>query len=125
MKKNRPVNLNLMTIKFPSTAIISILHRLSGVVLFLLIPCILLSLHYSLVSAVGFAKVEHVFQNPVSKLVIWLLLASLVHHLFAGIRHLLMDLGLGEGIRVGKATAWLVMTISAVLFVLIGVWLWA
>jgi len=122
----RPVNLNLMTIKFPSTAIISILHRISGVFLFLLLPCILLALQYSLLSPQGFAKVQHVFQNPISKLVIWLLLTSLAMHFFAGIRHLLMDLGWGDkNMKQGKATAWLTMTITFILFVLIGVWLWA
>lgn len=124
MNKQRPVNLNLMTIKFPSTAIISILHRISGVFLFLLIPCILLSLHYSLISSAGFDKVVLVFQYPISKIIIWLLLSSLTHHFFAGIRHLLMDLGVGEGIKAGKISACLVMAISAVLFILIGVWLW-
>jgi len=114
-----------MTIKFPITAIISILHRLSGVILFLLIPCILLSLHYSLISPEGFGKVAAFFQNPVAKVVIWLLLASLAHHLFAGFRHLCMDLGWAEGIKAGKITSWLVMTLSFVVFVLIGVWLWA
>ncbi len=126
MNKHRPVNLNLMTIKFPSTAIISILHRISGLILFLLIPCVLLALHYSLISPAGFAKVQHVFQNPISKIVLWLLLTSLAIHFFAGIRHLLMDIGIGDAnMKQGRMTAWLMMTISFILFVLIGVWLWA
>lgn len=124
MSKDRPVNLSLRTIKFPSTAIVSVLHRFSGVFLFLMIPCILLTLKYSLVSPEGFAKVHIVFHNAIVKVVLWLLLSSLVHHFFAGCRHLLMDLGFGESIHVAKCTAWIVMTISTILFVLLGVWIW-
>ena len=125
MSKERPVNLSLSTVKFPSTAIVSVLHRLSGLLLFLLLPCILLALKYSLLSDTGFLTVQQVLYNPVSKVVLWIILAALVHHFFAGIRHLLMDLGLGETLVVSKITAWLVMIISTILFVLIGVWLWA
>ena len=110
--------------KFPLAAIVSVLHRLAGLYLFLLIPCMLLALQYSLTSPQGFATVQYVFQNAVVKVVIWFLLSALAHHFFAGIRHLLMDTGIGESLRVATFTAWLVTTISVVLFILIGVWLW-
>lgn len=124
MNKDRPVNLSLMTIKFPSTAIVSVLHRISGFFLFLLLPCVLLALRYSLTSEDGFAKVVQVLHNPVSKVVLWVILASLAHHFIAGIRHLVMDLGWGETLATSKITAWLVMMTSFILFILIGVWLW-
>ena len=124
MSKQRPVHLDLSKIKFPSTAIISILHRISGVLLFLLLPCILLAFHYSLLSQDGFNIVHSVLHNSVAKVVLWILLISIVHHFFAGIRHLLMDLGFGESMCKAKATSWLVFLIDIILFVLIGVWLW-
>ena len=124
MSKERPVHLDLLKIKFPSTAIISILHRISGVLLFLLLPCILLAFRYSLISADGFATVQLVLHNAVAKVVLWVLLISIVHHFFAGIRHLFMDLGFGESMFMAKMTSWLVFIIDIILFILIGVWLW-
>ncbi len=125
MKDTRPVNLQIYTMKFPVTAICSILHRAAGVFLFLMIPLILLSLKYSLASAADFASVQSIFSCALSKVILWLLLSALVYHFFAGVRHLLMDIGLGESLIAGKLSAWCVMFISILLFILMGVWLWA
>ena len=124
MNKERPVHLNLLTMKFPSTAIISILHRISGFLLFLLLPCILLALRYSLISPEGFTSVQTTLHTPLVKVIVWLLLASIIHHVLAGIRHLIMDWGIGESLVASKATAWLVFVCDIILIVLIGVWLW-
>lgn len=62
--------------------------------------------------------------SPLAKFVVWVLLSGLMYHLTAGIRHLIMDLGIGETLEGGKLGAKLVFIISAVLIVLMGVWIW-
>jgi len=124
VKTQRPVNLDLRTIKLPVTAYTSILHRISGVILFLGIALLLLALQQSLASSEGFLQVKQYLAHPLAKFVMWGLLSALLYHLVAGIRHLLMDLGLGETLEGGKRGSKAVLVISAVLIVLAGVWLW-
>ncbi|KXU38517.1 succinate dehydrogenase [Ventosimonas gracilis] len=124
MKTQRPVNLDLRTIKLPVTAYTSILHRISGVVLFLGLVLLLLALQQSLASEEGFLQVKQYLAHPLAKFVSFGLLSALLYHLVAGIRHLLMDLGLGETLEGGKRGSKAVLVISAVLIVLAGVWLW-
>ena len=96
VKDTRPVNLDLTTVKFPLPAIISILHRISGVALFFGIGVVLYLLQLSLESEAGFERVTELFRATPVKLVVWLLLTGLLYHLIAGIKHLLMDWGIGE-----------------------------
>jgi len=124
VKTQRPVNLDLRTIKLPVTAYTSILHRISGVVLFLGLVLLLLALQQSLASEEGFLQVKQYLAHPLAKFVSFGLLSALLYHLVAGIRHLLMDLGLGETLEGGKRGSKAVLVISAVLIVLAGVWLW-
>ena len=109
------MNLDLTTIRFPITAISSILHRITGVILFLFIPLLLWALGTMLISTEGFAKVESCFANPIVKFINWGLLSCLLYHVVAGIRHLLMDMGIGESKTGGKRGAQLVLVISAIL----------
>lgn len=124
MGKQRPVNLNLFTIKFPLPAIISILHRVSGAIVFLLIPLLLWMLQKSLTSSVAFDELQDTLSNPFMKLVIWALVSALLYHLVAGLRHLLMDLGLGEDLRAARFSGWVAIVISIILIVIAGAWLW-
>lgn len=124
VNSQRPVNLDLRTIKLPVTATSSILHRISGVILFFGIAVLLYGLDKSLASEQGFAEVKEWLANPLVKLVIWVLLSGLMYHLTAGIRHLIMDLGIGEDLEGGRLGAKLVLVISAILIVLMGVWIW-
>ena len=96
VKDIRPVNLDLTTVKFPLPAITSILHRISGVGLFFGIGVVLYFLQLSLESEAGFERVLELFRATPVKLTILLILAGLLYHLIAGIKHLLMDWGLGE-----------------------------
>ncbi|MCB2551775.1 succinate dehydrogenase, cytochrome b556 subunit, partial [Listeria monocytogenes] len=79
-----PVNLDLRTIKLPVTAYTSILHRISGVILFLGIAVLLFALDKSLSSEEGFEQVKACLTSPLAKLVIWCLLSALLYHLVAG-----------------------------------------
>ena len=96
VKDTRPVNLDLTTVKFPLPAITSILHRISGVGLFFGIGVMLYFLQLSLESEAGFKRVLELLRATPIKFTIWLILAGLLYHLIAGIKHLLMDWGLGE-----------------------------
>jgi len=120
----RPVNLDIGTIKLPITAIVSILHRVSGVILFAVVAVLLWALDLSLSGEDGFAAVRECLSSPVAKVVLWACLAALAYHLVAGVRHLIMDLGIGESLEGGRLGAKLVLVIAVVLILLAGVWVW-
>ncbi|WP_462383169.1 succinate dehydrogenase, cytochrome b556 subunit [Pseudomonas sp. Marseille-QA0892] len=124
VNSQRPVNLDLRTIKLPVTAYTSILHRISGVILFVGIAALLLALDVSLSSEEGFETVKGYLTSPLVKLVTWALLSALLYHLVAGVRHLIMDMGVGETLQGGKLGSQIVIAVSAVLILLAGVWIW-
>jgi succinate dehydrogenase / fumarate reductase cytochrome b subunit len=119
VKSNRPVNLSMgqvlaVNLKSP-VAIASILHRLSGVVVFLLVPVLLWILDQSLSSSEGFDYVKNViFGNIFVRLIVWVFVAGLIYHFIAGVKHLLADLGIAEELQSGRMAA----TISLVLSVI-------
>ncbi|SHI14519.1 succinate dehydrogenase cytochrome b556 subunit [Ferrimonas marina] len=125
MNKPRPVYLDLQQIQFPATAIASILHRVSGVVLFGAIAILLWLFATSLESADGFAQVSALMNGFLAKLVLWAILTAFAYHLCSGIRHLLMDMGHFEGsMESGNRSARVAFAGAAVLSVLAGIWLW-
>ena len=124
-QSRRPKYLNLVKIKQPLPAIVSILHRISGVLLFFPgLPLLLYSLQQVLESPESYAQFQSVIANPIIKCGFIFLLWALVHHFCAGIRHLALDLHLGstlEGARLGSK---LVVAFSIGITVLLGVLLW-
>lgn len=124
MNHKRPVNLDISTIKLPVTAKVSILHRVSGVILVAAVAVLMWMLDTSLESAEGFASISEIFSSTPAKMLLWACLAALAYHLVAGLRHLLMDMGIGESLEGGKRGAVLVFVIALVLIVLAGVWVW-
>lgn len=124
MKDNRPVNLNLATFKWPITAISSILHRISGVLLFLAVPFCLWALEKSLNSKAEFNQVKQLLQGDLSKLILWAILSLLTYHIVAGIRHLLMDAGIGEELESGIAGSQIVIVLGVIFAAGLGVWIW-
>lgn len=124
MKNQRPKNLNLFTIRFPVPAIASVLHRLSGFVLFLIIPVALWALNRSLTSMASFDALYRLFLSPTTKFIIWCCLSAFFYHLVAGIRHLLMDIHVGEELKSGRLSAILTFVITGLLMILTGLWLW-
>lgn len=124
VNKTRPVNLDLTTIRFPLTAIVSILHRMSGVLVFLFIPVLLWMLGKSTFSEEGFLALQACFSSPVSKFIAWVVVSGLVYHFVAGVRHLVMDMGFGEEKHSGLIGAKVVLIISAILAIVVGVWIW-
>lgn len=124
MKDNRPVNLDLTKFRWPLPALTSIVHRISGVFIFLAIALLLYLLELSLESEAGFADVASLIANPLIKFFVWAVLAALLYHLIAGIKHLLMDFGIGETLAGSVLGAKLVIVSSAIAIIIAGVWLW-
>lgn len=124
MQQKRPINLDLGTMKFPPMAIASILHRVSGVVLFLLMPVILYFAGLSLHSQASFVALKQILTQPLHKLILWAFGSALIYHLLAGIRHLLMDLGYGESLRAGRRSAIFVIALTIILAFILGIRIW-
>ena len=124
MKPNRPVNLDLGTIALPLPAKASILHRVSGVALVVAVAVLLYLFDLSLSGEAGFARAAGLLATTPAKLVIWAVLAALIYHCVAGVKHLLMDLGIGESLQGGIMAARITFAVAAVLIVLAGVWVW-
>jgi succinate dehydrogenase / fumarate reductase, cytochrome b subunit len=124
MDKKRPIYLDLTKIRMPVAAIVSILHRLSGVALFLAIPYLLYLWLLSLSSAEGYDALQTALQGGMMRGLVYLVLLALLYHWVAGIRHLLMDMGVGEEKISGRRGAILVLVVVVVLALLLGVWLW-
>lgn len=120
----RPVNLDLTTIKFPIPALASISHRIAGVALFVAVPILLWMLGRSLASPESFAEMKELLDTGLAKFVLWGILAALAYHFVAGIKHLIMDWGIGETLEGGRRFAIAGFIIAAVLMVLAGVWVW-
>ncbi|MCC3702340.1 succinate dehydrogenase cytochrome b556 subunit [Rouxiella badensis] len=122
MKKQRPVNLDLQTIRFPVTAIASILHRVSGVITFVAVGILLWLLGTSLSSPEGFAHAAAIMNSFFVKFIFWGILTALAYHVCGGIRHLLMDFGvIEESLAVGKLSAYIAIGITVLLSILAAV----
>ena len=125
VKDNRPVNLDLATFKgLPITAVASFPHRITGVILFGAIGFLLWALQQSVASPASFNELKALLGLPVAKFVTWVILSSVLYHFVAGIKHLILDLGIGETLQGGKVLAIGTMLISGVLIIAAGVWLW-
>ncbi len=124
MSKARPKFLNLFQIRQPVPAIVSILHRISGALLFLFLWLFLLGLQRSLVSADSYAQLKTLLEHPLAKVVLLGLLWSFLHHTFAGIRHLALDLRWGIQLPGARASAYAVLVLSFGLTAVLGVLLW-
>ena len=91
--------------RLPITAYVSILHRVSGIILFFVLPLFLWCLDKSLESPQGFALIKNIFANPLAQVIIWGGLSILAYHMVMGVRHLLMDAGYGESYEAGRLSA--------------------
>lgn len=117
----RPVFFDLLRIRFPVTAIVSIGHRVSGVVLALFVPVLAYLLQLSLEGAERFSDVVALLQHLPVRFVIVLLAWALAHHVLAGVRHLLFDVHLGTRLGAARASAWAVFAIELLVVLLAAV----
>jgi succinate dehydrogenase / fumarate reductase cytochrome b subunit len=123
--KPRPVYLNLFEIRQPLGAVVSILHRISGALLFLVgIPVLLWGVQASLESPETFAQWKAVAAHPLSKLVALALAWAYLHHLLAGVRHLVLDLHVGLDLPSARRSAVIVFVLALLLTLVVAVRLW-
>jgi succinate dehydrogenase / fumarate reductase cytochrome b subunit len=114
------VFLDLWRIKLPLSGVVSILHRISGVMMVLTIPVAAILFHQALSGAEGFALVAGILDVWLVKLVLAVLAWSLLHHLFAGIRYLLLDLGLGLDRSAARRSAMIALAAAIAVLVIGG-----
>ncbi|MCB1966550.1 MAG: succinate dehydrogenase, cytochrome b556 subunit [Candidatus Accumulibacter sp.] len=121
IKKKRPKNLDLPTIRLPLPGILSIIHRISGAVLFLLLPFLLWLFESSLESAETFASFRGVVDNALVKIILLGLIWFYMHHFCAGIRYLLLDLHIGVDLKSALLSSKIVFGVSIALTLIVGV----
>lgn len=124
LSKKRPKYLNLIKIKLPIAGIASILHRVSGVGLFLMLPLLVWLLELSLRSPESFAAMKVVAAHPLLKLILIGLLWALLHHFCMGIRILLIDIHVGVDKAQASASAKMVLAVSLPMTLILGAKLW-
>lgn len=115
----RPVFLTLYLIRLPVTAVLSILHRIFGVVLVLAIPFLIYQLDQSVASAQAYAEVIERFSSPWLRFVGMALVWFLLFHLLSGLRFLSIDLGIGTERSMARKTAWLTHAVALIAAVLL------
>lgn len=113
-KQDRPLNINPFSIRLPVMAWVSVAHRLSGLIVFFLIPLALWALQHSLASSEGFEAVRIVFAHFGTKFFLWVFISALSFHLLAGIRHLFMDIKWGNSLSHARFSARLVWVLSII-----------
>ncbi len=123
MQKQRPKNLNLLTIRLPINAVVSILHRASGMALFLALPLILLAFQYSVSSLETYTALVELLDHWFFKLILIGLAWAFCHHFFAGVRHLLQDIhwmtSLNNARLSSRILLWLVGIVTAIFSIVI------
>jgi len=124
MNKKRPKHLALHQIKLPLPGIVSILHRVSGLLLFIALPLLLLMLQYSLASIETYTRLMGVLANPLLKLLLLGLLWAFLHHFCAGLRYLAVDMHLVRDLAQARNSSKVVMAVSLLLTILVGAKLW-
>ena len=121
---NRPIFLDIISIRLPIPGIVSILHRISGVLLFISLPLLLWLLAGTLDNAATFESYRAFVAHPLVKIGLIGLLWAYLHHFFAGIRFLFLDAHKGLALNTARTTAKTVMALALICTAILGVWLW-
>lgn len=123
--RQRPKYYDLNLLHLPMPGLVSIFQRITGVVMFLfLIPAVLYVLQCTLVSETGFNNWKVIFSEPIVKLIVLGFVWSYLHHLFAGIRYLLLDIHVGTALQPARASAKVVLVLGLIGTLLVGVRIW-
>lgn len=120
----RPVFLNLFQIHLPIGGIISIIHRISGILLVLSLPVFLYILELSLENSESFLKVAGFLSSMIGKVLLLAWGALLAQHFFSGLRHMLMDLDIGVDKQAASNSAWVTPVLTFVFLIVWGLMLW-
>jgi succinate dehydrogenase / fumarate reductase cytochrome b subunit len=123
LKKNRPLWYNLSLLNLPLPGVVSILHRISGALLFLFAAWLLYLLDATLASPERYAAIKATLVHPLARLVLLGLLWAFLHHLCAGVRYLFLDIHKGVDLPTARLTSGLVLGVSVALTAVLGVML--
>lgn len=124
MTSHRPVSLNPFKIRLPLPGVVSILHRASGALLFVLLPLLLYILRQSLASEQSYAALHSWLRLPLVKLALMGVIWAYLHHFCMGLRYLALDLDIGVNLAQARFSARLVLIVSIGATLLIGIRLW-
>ena len=124
MKKQRPVNLDLTTIKLPATGRASILHRITGVAMFFALLFVIWAWATSLTSPENFDMVKDLMSGIIGKIIVIGTLSALSYHIIGGVRHVIMDMGYWEELSSGNLSANIAIGLWIVVTIVIGVVTW-
>lgn len=124
VKKQRPVNLDLNTIKFPPAAIASILHRVTGVAMFFALLFVIYAWATSVASVDGYNSVIAAMDAWYGKVILIGTLSALSYHIIGGVRHLVMDMGHWEELESGNNSARIAIALWVLVTIALGVVLW-
>lgn len=122
--KKRPVYLNLLKIRLPVGGILSILHRATGAFLVLLLPFAIYLLDRSLQDPAAFAEISARFMSLEGRIALLIMVWAFAQHFMSGLRHLLLDIGVGDSKAAARLTAWLAFAAAGSVAILTGVCLW-
>jgi len=126
MNNTRPVNLDLGTVKFPITAIASILHRVCAVISWVGLGVLLLCLEYALQSEARFNTMSGaIASNVFYQFLIWGFLTAFGYYCMATVKHIIQDFGFFEDFEGGKMISWTAITLGILLSLLTGAFIWA
>ncbi|MEQ9022620.1 MAG: succinate dehydrogenase, cytochrome b556 subunit [Pseudomonadales bacterium] len=126
MNKARPVNLNLLSISFPITAIASILHRVCAVIIWIGFGFLLFTASYALESEEGFQAVTEILgTNFLAQFVAWGLATATGYYFMGTLKHLIQDMGFFESLEGGKFISWLALCFGGVTGIFMGIVIWA
>ena len=123
-QRKRPKNLNLFTIRLPVNAIISILHRMSGMALFLVLPALLWALSQSVQSEVSYTALAGMLQHWLAKLFVIGLSCAFFHHFYAGLRHLAMDVHWMTSLQKARISSRLVLCLDVLSVTALALVVW-
>ena len=125
MTDDRPKFLDFTKMRFPMAALVSILHRVSGVVLFLVLPGFLLSIQMTVYSEIDYLVLSNLMKIWWMKVIVALSISAICFHLIAGIRHLLADVGVAESLKGARLSALLTFLLWLMVTGLIGLRVWS
>jgi succinate dehydrogenase / fumarate reductase cytochrome b subunit len=123
--KKRPVYLNLFKIRLPVGGILSILHRATGAFLVLLLPFAIYLLDRSLQDPAAFDEIAARLMSLEGRIALLIMVWAFAQHFMSGLRHLLLDVGIGDSKTTARLNAWLAFAASGLVVLLTGVCLWS
>jgi succinate dehydrogenase / fumarate reductase cytochrome b subunit len=124
MKTDRPVNLNMFTITLPLVGVLSFIHRVTGIALFVGVAFGLYALDLALSSQAGFAEATALLAEPLARFIFLGLIFSLVYHIVAGVKHIFMDFHIGDSLEAARVNAYVVIVATVVITGVVGALLW-